>query len=147
MKRSRRTSDEVWLLRAGLMLLVVGLVASVAGATSHEGGKRGEGEYMKYCASCHGVDGKGVGPAAASLKTAPADLTKLAERYGEPLPRNKLTAFIDGRRPLIAHGSRDMPIWGERLWEDLPSRTPEARKRGTILVIIDYLDSIQPGAD
>ena len=34
--------------------------------------------YVTYCAACHGVDGKGNGPVASSLKTAPTDLTQLA---------------------------------------------------------------------
>ena len=105
--------------------------------------KRGRAEYRSYCAACHGLKGDGNGMVAAVLKTPPTDLTRLAERYGLPLPRPKLTAFIDGRRPLVSHGSREMPVWGERLWEDVPSRTPEIRKRGTILVILDYIEAIQ----
>ena len=40
----------------------------------------GSGKEMfdAYCASCHGVDGKGNGPAAPALKKQPADLTLLA---------------------------------------------------------------------
>src|ERR1700736_539992 len=29
--------------------------------------------FANYCASCHGVNGKGNGPAAAALKPAPTD--------------------------------------------------------------------------
>jgi putative copper export protein/mono/diheme cytochrome c family protein len=36
---------------------------------------RGEGLYGPYCASCHGPDGQGNGPAAAALRVKPADLT------------------------------------------------------------------------
>jgi mono/diheme cytochrome c family protein len=104
---------------------------------------RGRAEYMKYCAACHGVNGDGLGMVAPVLKTAPADLTRLGERYGLPLPRPKLVAFIDGRKPLISHGSREMPVWGKRLWADPASGTPEMQRRGTILVILDYIESIQ----
>ena len=34
--------------------------------------------YKQYCASCHGPDGKGNGPAAAALSVKPADHTNPA---------------------------------------------------------------------
>lgn len=117
--------------------------AGAANAQAPAKAERGAGEYMRYCAACHGVDGDGKGLVAPAMKVAPSDLTRLTERHGDPLPRQKLAEFIDGRRPLASHGSREMPVWGERLWKDVPSRTPEMRKRGTILVILDYLESIQ----
>jgi hypothetical protein len=80
---------------------------------------------------------------APVLTVAPTNLRTLGQRYGMPLPKQELMGFIDGRRPVVAHGSREMPIWGVRLYEDVPSLTPEARKRGAILVILDYLESIQ----
>lgn len=104
---------------------------------------RGQAEYLQYCASCHGDRGDGAGELAPDLSLRPTDLTRLGQRYGMPLPRQKLLAFVDGRRPLVSHGTREMPVWGERLWEDLPSRTPEIRKRGTILVILDYIETLQ----
>ena len=42
----------------------------------------GEEAYRRYCASCHGLEGKGDGPVAASLRRAPTDLTQLARRSG-----------------------------------------------------------------
>nr|WP_294517686.1 CopD family protein [uncultured Rhodopila sp.] len=36
---------------------------------------RGQALYGPHCASCHGPEGKGNGPAAASLRIKPADLT------------------------------------------------------------------------
>lgn len=37
-----------------------------------------EALYKQYCASCHGPDGKGNGPAAAALPVKPADHTNAA---------------------------------------------------------------------
>ena len=34
----------------------------------------GKEMYLQYCASCHGKEGKGDGPAAAALKAAPNNL-------------------------------------------------------------------------
>lgn len=106
-------------------------------------GARGYAQYQQYCASCHGMLADGRGLVAPVLTVAPTNLRTLGQRYGMPLPKQELMGFIDGRRPVVAHGSREMPIWGVRLYEDVPSLTPEARKRGAILVILDYLESIQ----
>jgi hypothetical protein len=39
--------------------------------------------FSSYCAPCHGVDGRGHGPAATALKTPPADLTGLVKETME----------------------------------------------------------------
>jgi|SRR5581483_4451161 len=69
--------------------------------------------FRFYCASCHGLDGKGDGPVAPSLREVPADLTRIAARRGGHFPAEELRRFIAGDdRPLAAHGSREMPVWG-----------------------------------
>ena len=68
--------------------------------------------YRTWCASCHGVEGKGDGPAAAALKKPPADLTQLAKKNGGKFPTEKVRNYIDGTKAVAAHGSRDMPVWG-----------------------------------
>lgn len=100
--------------------------------------------YRQYCASCHGIYADGRGPLAPVLKERPADLTRLAQRYGTPLPKPMLTEFIDGRRYVRAHGPGDMPVWGDRLLLGMPeSAGKSVGQRGRILVILDYLESIQ----
>jgi mono/diheme cytochrome c family protein len=73
----------------------------------------GKDLFMRYCASCHGEKGEGDGPAAAALKKSPADLTKLSLTHGGQFPRTEVMRFIDGERPVPAHGPRHMPVWGE----------------------------------
>jgi mono/diheme cytochrome c family protein len=68
--------------------------------------------YKTYCAVCHGMTGKGDGPAATALKTPPADLTAYAKRHGE-FSRVDVREVIEGERMIAAHGTRDMPIWGD----------------------------------
>jgi mono/diheme cytochrome c family protein len=70
--------------------------------------------YSSACASCHGADGRGAGPAARALRTPPADLTLLAARNGGVFPRDAVVATIVGERVLPAHGSREMPVWSIR---------------------------------
>jgi mono/diheme cytochrome c family protein len=68
--------------------------------------------YDSYCAVCHGKDGKGNGPAAEALKSAPTDLTKLASNNGGKYPSDKVSSAIRGDQNIAAHGTKDMPIWG-----------------------------------
>ncbi len=74
---------------------------------------QGPALYRAYCASCHGMDGKGDGPMAASLKTPPADLRRIAARSGGAFPMARVQRVITGEASLPAgHGTREMPLWG-----------------------------------
>src|SRR5579872_4983484 len=68
--------------------------------------------YRAYCATCHGADGKGNGPAAEALKTKPADLTALTRNSHGQFPVARVRDTITGDSVVAAHGSREMPIWG-----------------------------------
>lgn len=72
----------------------------------------GRQTYMQYCASCHGDNLKGSGPAAGALKTAPPDLTTLAKRHDGKFPDEYVAGVVRFGRPISAHGSPDMPVWG-----------------------------------
>jgi mono/diheme cytochrome c family protein len=72
----------------------------------------GKAMYLAYCASCHGKDGKGVGPAASALKSAPTDLTQLAANNGGRFSENHVSETIKGDFGTPSHGSKDMPVWG-----------------------------------
>ena len=72
----------------------------------------GRDMYIAYCASCHGKDGKGDGPAAAALKSAPTDLTLLAAKNGGQFPKSHVSQTIKGDSATPSHGSKDMPVWG-----------------------------------
>ena len=72
----------------------------------------GKKTYMEYCAACHGADGKGMGPAASALKTPPSDLTALAKRHAGSFPEEYVTEIMRFGKPIQAHGSADMPVWG-----------------------------------
>lgn len=100
--------------------------------------------FSRYCTSCHGLGGRGDGPTAASLRPRPADLTGIAKRRGGEFPTGEIAQFIDGRFALPAHGSREMPVWGERFGSDVPdSGVGESIARGNIASLVEYLKSIQ----
>jgi mono/diheme cytochrome c family protein len=75
---------------------------------------QGPALYKAYCAVCHGLEGRGNGPMAKTLKVAPTDLTRIASRSGGKFPRMKIEQIILGEEsPASAsHGIREMPLWG-----------------------------------
>ena len=45
---------------------------------------------------------------------------------------------------VTAHGSREMPVWGERFGANVPEAgVSEEIVRGRVLVLVEYLKSIQ----
>jgi mono/diheme cytochrome c family protein len=99
--------------------------------------------FVRFCASCHGTDGTGDGPVAKSLTTPPANLRKLGDKYGMPLPAHTIAEFIDGRDTPRAHGSHEMPVWGEKLYEMGAGERGEYEIGEVIGKIIAYLNTIQ----
>jgi mono/diheme cytochrome c family protein len=105
--------------------------------------------YVRFCASCHGFDGRGDGPVAASLIVERPDLTRLSRRAGGTYPRETVLRVIDGRHIVGAHGSRTMPVWGERLSRiEFGAPDPEKAARLVMERIADYVGALQrPGPD
>jgi len=68
--------------------------------------------YLNYCASCHGRDGTGSGPVSPALKARTTDLTTLAKRNNGEFPVERVKATIRGDLLVVAHGPKDMPVWG-----------------------------------
>lgn len=125
---------------AGIALLV-GAVGAPAAEDDAEAKMRelGKNLFDTRCVSCHGRAGTGKGPVAAALKSPPKDLTKIAERNGGKFPERMVEEVIDGRRRMMAHGDRDMPVWGERFFEEGGAISPETM----IYALGVYLESIQ----
>lgn len=68
--------------------------------------------FRAHCAACHGPDGQGGGPVVPALNTKVPDLTTISKRNDGVFPIKRIRAVIAGDEGLVAHGSRDMPIWG-----------------------------------
>jgi len=101
----------------------------------------GKEMFLSYCASCHGKDAKGDGPAAASLKTLPADLTTLASRNGGKYPSDKVTSILRGQTNLVPHGDQEMPVWGPVFWKMSGGHEEVVQQR--IANLNRYLESLQ----
>jgi mono/diheme cytochrome c family protein len=71
----------------------------------------GTGMYNTYCATCHGLKGKGDGPASQALKVGIPDLTQLTRNNAGVFPAAAVFVTLHLTNG-GAHGSQDMPIWG-----------------------------------
>jgi mono/diheme cytochrome c family protein len=126
---------NVMILGLGLALAACGAEAPIDGPTA----------YLNNCASCHGGDGRGNGPAARGLDVAPADLTQIAARNGGVFPRDAVMSKIDGYQ-IGAHPQRVMPEFGAGdlgetvIVENDGLGMPVPLK---LLLLTDYLESIQ----
>ena len=96
--------------------------------------------YRAYCATCHGLDGRGNGPAAEALKTRPADLTALTRNSHGQFPVAKVRDTITGDSVVAAHGSREMPIWGP-VFHQIEADVDRGHVR--VENLVKYLESIQ----
>ena len=101
----------------------------------------GKQTYMEYCAVCHGVDARGMGPAAAALKTPPPDLTKLSKQNGGKFPYDYVTELVRQGKTIPSHGSTDMPIWGPVF--GVRDNGNEAAVKQRIKNLCDYLATLQ----
>ncbi|MFN0167878.1 MAG: c-type cytochrome [Bryobacteraceae bacterium] len=121
----RTLSFNPWLKPVGVILLALAVVVVMTGGVLNAQVKQikkvpvkstpkdsGVEMYKAYCASCHGMDGKGKGPAASALKMPATDLTTLSKNNGGKFPELKFQNSLRVSSPLAAHGSSDMPTWG-----------------------------------
>lgn len=100
--------------------------------------------FKRLCAACHGPEAKGDGPVAASLNVAVPNLREISKRHGGRFPAEDLAKFIDGRKAVTAHGTRQMPVWGDELLRsEAGDPEAEAAEKALIQKIVSYLNEIQ----
>jgi mono/diheme cytochrome c family protein len=137
--------------KEGLQVIALLALASLAaafpsspnsGADQKDRVERGRQAFRIYCASCHGMGAEGNGPMATALKTEPADLTRIRERYGS-FPEDRIAAAIDGRAEVLSHGAGSMPVWGLSFQEAGRDLDQEREVREKIRDLVAYLESIQ----
>ncbi|MCR9127083.1 MAG: cytochrome c [Rhodobacteraceae bacterium] len=104
--------------------------------------------YRTYCATCHGIEATGHGPMAGAMVIKPSDLTALSARNGGAFPVERVVRRIDGRDPLVSHGS-PMPVYGDFFeGRDVALKTPSGQPILTSQPIVDlvaYLRDLQKG--
>jgi mono/diheme cytochrome c family protein len=131
---------------AMIVLLLLLLMPSRGHGQEQEVAAGGKIVFEDNCMVCHGRGGKGDGIMATFnlLQVSPPDLTLLAKRNGGKFPFWHVYGVIDGRDPLKAHGSREMPLWGDEFRLDAGTGTmAQAEVRGKILSLVYYLQSLQ----
>lgn len=135
-------------MRVTLYMLSLMLLTLSGGASASEYvAMSGKELYVRFCASCHGVTGRGDGPVAASFKVEVPDLTLIARRARDVYPRERIERIIDGRHIVGAHGSRTMPVWGED-FSRLEIGNPDAERSTRVIIqrLADYVWLLQKPA-
>lgn len=104
---------------------------------------QGRAHYVRFCASCHGADGRGAGHVADALKDPPTDITRLRSEAAGVFDVDDLIEVIRGLKDVRAHGTREMPVWGN-IWadSDLQPTSPE-QVETRINELVEYIRSIQ----
>ncbi len=94
----------------GFIAMIAGL--SLASPVLAQDAVEGEALYLSHCADCHGVAVDGNGPLANAMTMKPKNLSLLAQQNGGVFPMLTVVKRIDGRDPLVSHGS-PMPVFGQ----------------------------------
>jgi mono/diheme cytochrome c family protein len=140
------------MLKRLLFLAMAACVALAVGFADQSNGKviievnktnptDGKQMFTSYCAPCHGVNGQGHGPAASALKQPPTDLTGLAKANHGKYPDTHVVSVMRFGTDVSAHGSAEMPVWGQIFGKMSKTNPQEANLRTTNLS--RYLESIQ----
>lgn len=110
----------------------------------------GKEEYESNCVVCHGPKGKGDGPYSAYLIKTPSDLTLISKKNKGSFPFMWVYRIIDGRLMVGAHGTREMPIWGNEYidkaapeYDDSDNADPENFVRARVRALTDYIYRLQ----
>ena len=101
----------------------------------------GKEMFKSYCASCHGENGQGAGPAAPALKATPSNLTVLSKNNSGKFPSERVMSILRGQATVTAHGNRDMPVWGPVFWHMSQGHEAEVQQR--VVNLTQYLESMQ----
>ena len=131
------------------IIVALALSVSLAGTAFAEEKALGAAEFKRSCAACHGPAGRGDGPLVDFLKVKPKSLTLIAKEHAGVFPFQKVHDIIAGTKGVRAHGTEEMPVWGdvymaEAFAEDDPFGTAyRAAVEARILKIVIFLASIQ----
>jgi mono/diheme cytochrome c family protein len=123
-------------------LAAVSGVALVVATPSFGADDTGARLYFNHCAACHGEAGEGTGPVATSMRVTMPNLRTLARRNGGVFPADAVTAYVDGREMNMAHGDRQMPIWGD-VFKGADQEAAPRTVRRRIAAVVDFVSQLQ----
>ena len=151
LQNDRESKTEVLMLKRPLLPVLAAAILVVLGyAQSNTNGTiavnkttatSGMQMYINYCASCHGVDGRGNGPAAAALRIPPTDLTVLSRNNHGVFPEAHIVTVLQYGAEFPSHGSAEMPVWGP-IFGKMETVNPQV-KQLRISNLIRYLKTLQ----
>ncbi|MGH1465848.1 MAG: c-type cytochrome [Cognatishimia sp.] len=106
----------------------------------------GESLYFNHCAACHGMELDGQGVMSGVMTIKPKDLTVLAQENDGVFPVLRVVMRIDGRDPLVSHGS-PMPVYGDffegtgailksELGQPIATSEP-------VVALVEYIEAVQ----
>ena len=121
-------------------VILLGWMAGSAGAQDDTQAAIGKVTYRVYCQNCHGAGAKGDGKLAELMKVPPSDLTQLSKKNGGVFPTDRVASLIDGRADVLAHGDREMPVWGQNFLEKTGN---EDEVKAKVRQLVLFLESIQ----
>lgn len=135
-----------------VMLMLFAFIPVSAESSSHEEViSQGAKTYYRFCSVCHGEDAKGDGTFSENIKVPPPSLTQLSKNNNGVFPWVDLYAVIDGTDITKAHGTKEMPIWGELFdlnqWSSSNIENANTIVHGRIFELLMYLHSIQEEKD
>jgi mono/diheme cytochrome c family protein len=127
------------------LAFLLSLPTTLAGAQESEVVAAGELEYHSACAVCHGLDARGNGIMGKYLSVKPANLRRLKVASAGSFPFWEVYRKIDGQFEIPGHGTRDMPIWGDRFRAQAggDGKSAQSQAAGRILSLVFYLQYIQ----
>lgn len=135
--------------KLGTLLVMSCIGAFFAAPALAQDATAGKSEFSLHCAACHGLTGLGDGPVGQMLKIPAPNLAFVAQRNGGSFPFKRVYDIIDGRTVIAAHGTRDMPIWGDRYRKDSKPLTPDQAEitdrlaQERILSLVYYIGTLQ----
>jgi len=129
------------------MWTLLSLALFAGGAMAEDGdAMNGKVVFERHCATCHGLEATGHGPMVTVLTLPPADLTKLSAKQDGAFPVVRVVKRIDGRDPLVSHGS-PMPVYGDFFeGQDVMIKSQSGQPIATSQPVADlvaYIQSLQ----
>jgi len=137
------------------LLVLIAFVPTLVGLTNlaNAGSSGARQDFLDLCAECHNADAKGNGPLTKNLTKVPPDLTRIRQRAHGVFDEKAVYDWILGLKMTKAHGSREMPIWGDWLMDEAieegtsleEAKAAEQEIEERVMAIVGYLETLQTG--